>query len=122
VASYTFEVLRGKLAKARSVYMAGALKRYRKNKTAAADKFCEGWVHAVYCLVDVAEPEPEHTKALAAYLQRRGATETLQPRSRELTTGGDGGDHRYVGYAEGKKIKLHQGVGTNPHGVAGLLE
>jgi len=121
VASYTFEVLRAKLAKARTAYMAGALKRYRKNKTAAADKFCEGWVRAVYSLVDVAEPGEEHAKALDAYVQRRGGTETLKSRSRELTTGGDGEGHQFVGYREGKQVKLHQGVGATKPGVAGLL-
>lgn len=121
VASYTFEVLRGKLTKARAAYIETALKRYRKNKTAAADKFCEGWVGAVYSLVNVTESTPEHVAALAAYMDRRGATATLNTRSRELTTGGSGYGHQFVGYAEGKKVELHKGVGGGQSGVAGLL-
>lgn len=121
VASYTFEVLRGKLAKARATYMDIALKRYRKNKTAAADKFCEGWVRAVYALVDVAEPTPEHIQALAAYMQRRGGTTQLATKNRELTTGGAGEGHKFVGYREGKKVELHKGVGAGARATTALL-
>jgi hypothetical protein len=121
VASYTFEVLRAKLTRARSSYMDVALKRYRKNKTAAADKFCEGWVRAVYSLVDIAEPTQEHTEALSVYIKRRGGTTTLATKSRELSTGSAGEGHKFVGYREGQKVELHQGVGVDKYAVAGLL-
>jgi hypothetical protein len=47
VAGYTFSVLARKLTAARAEYTAAKLARYRKNKVAAADEFCVGWVRAV---------------------------------------------------------------------------
>ncbi|MGX9717003.1 DUF7168 domain-containing protein [Janthinobacterium lividum] len=47
VASYAFAVLNRQLLKARTDYTATFLKRYRRNKVAAADEFCSVWVYAI---------------------------------------------------------------------------
>lgn len=111
VAAYAFAVLRRQLMKARNVYIKAALKRYRKNKTAAADQFCEGWVSAVRNLIDEVSPNVEQTESIDAYKKIHYAqVTTLQPRQRDIA---HATAHRTNGYVEGKHAQLHYGVGGN---------
>jgi hypothetical protein len=62
-----FAVLRRQINKARKDYISTALKRHRKNKTAAADEFCMGWVMAAQRQITSTARTPEQDEAIAAY-------------------------------------------------------
>lgn len=111
IAAYTFSVLRRQISKARNEYIKTALKRHRKNKTAAADTFCLGWVSAARRQISFAERTAEQTDAIKAYkLIHYPNAVTLDPRERTLKKNAD--DHRFNGWREGSKAKVHHGVGT----------
>jgi len=113
VGCYTFTVLARKLTSARAAYTATALKRYRKNKVAAADAFCEGWVAAVRAQITKAVRSIEHETALAAYKDLHYQnTGTLKTSSRELSERANPDVHRYVGILEGRKAKVNEGIGA----------
>lgn len=120
-ATYAFTVLRRQLIKARGDYIKTALRRYRKNKTAAADQFCEGWVSAVRNLVSRVYPSAEEAAAISAYKAIHYAqTTSLQPRRRDTGQGGANMAHRVNGYVEGQNAQLHHGVGGSaPTGLLG---
>jgi hypothetical protein len=119
-AAYAFTVLRRQLMKARVEYIKVALKRYKKNKTAAADQFCEGWVIAVRNLVARVYPNADEAAAINAYTAIHYAQTTdMQPRRREMGQSDANMMHRINGYVEGKNAQLHRGVGASA--PAGLL-
>lgn len=120
IAAYTFSVLRRQLAKARTAYIATALKRYRKNKTAAADLFCVGWVRAVHSQISAMHQTREQTEAIAAYKRVNYAESTkLKPRETQMTTSGDHRQHMVKGYIEGKDVSLNRGVGRDQQTLIG---
>lgn len=120
VAAYTFSVLRRQVLKARTEYTQTALKRHRKNKTAAADLFCLGWITAVRRLIAEIAPTAEQTQAIEAYMRiNHGKLTTLEPRNRELSSR-DTNNHARNGFIEGKSATLNRGVGSVSN-VAGLL-
>lgn len=111
VAAYTFAVLRRQLTKARNEYIKAALKRHRKNKTAAADQFCQGWVMAAHRQISAAQRTAEQDEAISAYKRIYYAETTkLDPRVRELKNNAD--EHRFNGWREGSKARVFQGMGT----------
>lgn len=113
VASYTFAVLLRQLKRARKEYMATALKRHAKNKTAAADLFCEGWVVAVRNLIAQVAPTPEQKEAIDCYMRVNYAqTSECQPRDPQGGNRMAAYSHSSRGYVEGKKATLNRGVGT----------
>lgn len=121
VATYTYTVLRRYLIKARSAYIKTALKRYSKNRTAAADMFCEGWIVAVRGLIVAVAPTAEQSRAIDAYMRINHAkTSVLTPR--EVTHGKNVSthDHKYSGYVAGKSVSLNKGVSSGAT-VARLL-
>lgn len=112
VASYTFSVLARKLLAARTEYTKTALARYRKNKVAAADQFCDGWVRAVARAVPAALGDDSRDASLAAYMVRTYPDlGQMKPRRRELANADKALDHRVAGFLEGKKAKVAPGVG-----------
>ena len=113
VASYTFTVLLRQLKRARSAYIATSLKRHTKNKTAAADQFCEGWVLAVRNLIAQIAPTAEQQEAIDTYMRINYAqTSICQSRERQGGNRMAAYDHRRSGYVEGKTATLNRGVGT----------
>lgn len=85
IAAYTFAVLARKLLQARTDYTKSKLKRYRRNKVAAADLFCEGWVNAVAEHVGEANLDDNRRVAIEAYMElRHPDVGTTTPRGREL--------------------------------------
>ncbi len=115
IAAYTFTVLRRQLAKARTEYIQTALKRHRKNKTAAADIFCEGWVFAAQRQIAPVERTAEQDEAIDAYQRINYAhvSGKLKPTSRELKKHND--DHWCKGWREGKTARVNPGVNANEH-------
>ncbi|MFC0349711.1 DUF2786 domain-containing protein [Undibacterium danionis] len=119
IATYTFAVLRRQLTKARANYIATALKRHRKNKTAAADMFCVGWVEAVHNQIQQLSPTPEQEEAIAAYMKANHA-KLLPLKERERKVSGTSGhNHLWNGFAEGKKVTLNRGVGNQEQSLIG---
>lgn len=119
VASYTFTVLLRQLKRARSAYMATALKRHTKNKTAAADQFCEGWVIAVRNLIAQVAPTAEQREAIDTYMRINYAqTSVCEPRERLGGNRMATHNHRHSGYVEGKTATLNRGVGSAASAVA----
>jgi len=119
VACYTFTVLLRQLRRSRTNYIRTALKRYRKNKTAAADQFCEGWVIAVRNLIAAVAPTPEQKRAIEAYMHINYA-HTRNVSARSAQPAGVRNDHRDSGYMQGKQAQLNRGVGMAQ--TAALLE
>lgn len=113
VASYTFTVLSRQLKKARVEYIRVALKRHRKNKVAAADQFCVGWVRAVRGLIASVAPTADLVKAIEAYKRANYAETTkLASRDRQLT-GPRTRDHAVYGFIAGQHAQLNRGVGAD---------
>lgn len=107
VASYTFAVLARKLMAARAEYTKAKLQRYKKNKVAAADEFCIGWVRAVASQVPDALPDETRDNAVEAYKARNyPELSELAPRRRALADERRATDHRVNGYIEGKKARV----------------
>lgn len=120
IATYTFSVLRRQLAKARAEYMKTALKRHRKNKTAAADLFCVGWVNAVHNQIKTLQPTPEQEEAINAYKRINYAQAgQLKPRENKLNNQANHGQHEWNGFVEGKKANLNRGVSTQQQSLIG---
>jgi hypothetical protein len=112
IASYTFTVLRRKLLQARADYTAIALKRYRKNKVAAADAFCTGWAVSACGKVLPAAPVPEQVRAIAAYRAREfGATSVTKGNDRAVAVKSLPDHHKMRGYIAGDKVTVQPGVG-----------
>lgn len=110
VAAYTFKVLARQLKAARVRYMQVALKRHRKNRVAAADQFCVGWVVAVRGLVAAMAPTAAQVLAIDAYTRVNYAkTSSLAPSNRQLT-GPRTTEHGAIGYIVGQQAQLHRGV------------
>jgi len=113
VAGYTFTVLARKLTTARAEYAANKLARYRKNKVAAADQFCDGWVLAVANAVPAALGDDARDTSLAAYMARTyPELGEMKPRRRELANVSRATDHRVNGYIEGKKAKVASAIAS----------
>ena len=111
VASYTFEVLARRLAAARTEYMKTRLTRYTKNKIAAADQFCLGWVHAVSKAIGASDKDESANLAITAYIDRTYSNLTdMKSTSRALTNKADASLHISNGWREGKKERVHQAV------------
>lgn len=113
VAGYTFTVLARKLTMARVQYTKNKLGKYRKNKVAAADEFCVGWVRAVAVCAPGTPADVEMDASLIAYMTATYPDlGTLTPRQRELANIERASDHRFNGFLEGKKTKVNVGIGN----------
>lgn len=113
VAGYTFTVLARKLVAARANYTKTKLTRYKKNKVAAADQFCDGWVLAVAKAVPAMQGDDARDASLAAYMARTYPdVETMTPRRRELANDTRATDHRVNGFLEGRKAHVNTGIGS----------
>lgn len=121
IAAYTFQVLSRQLRKARAGYIKTALKRHRKNKTAAADQFCEGWVVAVRDLISNVVPFADQVKAIEAYKKVHYAvTSTVEVRSRELAHPRQNTGHFHGGFVAGQSAQLHNAMpGATQHALLG---
>lgn len=121
VASYSFSVLARKLTAARSQYASTALKRYRKNKVAAADEFCVGWVLGVKQNVLPSAPSDEEQLALTAYMETNYPDlQKLATSRRELTDSRRSDGHKLVGAIVGSQEQLHQGLSGGAQDVLKL--
>lgn len=112
IAAYTFAVLRRQMLKARTEYISTALKRYKKNKTAAADLFCRGWVQAIQRQVASVKPTEEQEEAISAYKRiNYGETTKLKSSERKIS-GSNSINHLHNGWVVGQNAKLSRGVGS----------
>lgn len=121
VAAYTFAVLSRKLTAARTEYAKLHLARYSKNKVAAADLFCDGWVLAIARDVATAALSDGDRAALEAYMGIHfGNTGTLRTTSRELADSGRADRHHGNGWIEGKKAGVNPGIAAKSAAPAQL--
>ena len=121
VAVYTYTVLRRQLLKARAEYIKSALKRYSKNKIAAADLFCEGWIVAVRRLIAAVAPSAEQARAIDAYMRINHATlGTVAPREAAGGKSVSAMNHKSSGYMEGQHARLDRGVTGAAVGLIGV--
>lgn len=121
IASYTFFVLAKKLAQARILYTKEKLKRYRKNKVAAADMFCNGWVLAVSAYVNRTENSPERQSSIDAYMSLNfSGLVNLDTKKRELVNMEKNSEHRHNGWIEGKKVQIHDAI-SSQHEAAPMI-
>jgi hypothetical protein len=111
IASYTFTVLARKLKTSRADYTKTKLTRYTKNKVAAADQFCDGWVRAVARAVPSALGDDSRDGSVAAYMEiTYPELGKVKPRRRELANTTRAVDHMVNGYIEGKKAHVNTGI------------
>lgn len=111
VTAYTFTVLARKLTAARALYTKTALTRYRKNKVAAADEFCAGWVSAMARNVVAAEVDGERRESISAYMGIHFPNTTSgKVTNRELADTGRADRHHLNGWVEGRKERVHAGI------------
>jgi hypothetical protein len=113
IAAYTFAVLRRQINKARKDYISTALKRHRKNKTAAADEFCMGWVMAAQRQITSTARTPEQDEAIAAYKRIHYANAVKEKTARLRETKNTSDRHIANGWEEGRKARVHQGMSNN---------
>lgn len=114
VAGYSFAVLARLLTSARADYSRTVLKRYRKNKVAAADQFCLGWVLGVRDNVLPSPPTDEEKLAIASFMKINYPEITeLTSTRRQLADSHRAAEHTIVGIAVGAQTQLHQGVGSD---------
>lgn len=111
VAAYAFDVLARQLRKARADFIGGLRKNIKPStKTSRADNYCEGWVNAVWRTVKAfACTEAETTLMQAYYAKRYSDLNKAEMREAKKVRGSD--ESRYMGYLDGKNVKLHHGVG-----------
>ncbi|MCE3602734.1 DUF2786 domain-containing protein [Massilia sp. P8910] len=111
VAAYTFTILARRLTAARTLYTKTALTRYRKNKVAAADEFCIGWVCAMRKNVTAVDVSADRHEAISAY---KGIHfPDLAPgrqTTRALANSAQADQHHLNGWLEGKKARVHAGI------------
>lgn len=112
VAKYAADVLARQAMGARRKYIDERLSRCKtKTKTARADAFCLGWVHAACALLEKCERHPAIEKYMA---QKHSGLTDLTARDRSKTAGARGNDDAYCGYQAGKSAQLHEAVGAGP--------
>lgn len=110
VAAYTFKVLARQIKSARMRYMKVALKRHRKNRLAAADQFCAGWVTAVRGLIASVAPTAAQVQAIEAYARANYAETSKLVQSNRQLSGPRTSEHGAIGYIVGQQAQLHRGV------------
>jgi hypothetical protein len=110
VGKYTFDVLVRQLRRARRDYMATALKRCFRNKTARADEFCEGWVSAVVGTIQPSEVSPEQHTLIETYMRTQYATAKMQARQRKTSAMESLEDH-LQGRIQGQNAIVNPGIG-----------
>jgi hypothetical protein len=106
-AEYALKVLQRKLGAQRTKYLR-CLEQvlYRKNKTALADNFCLGWIHAIEGEVVKFVNQPGVDKLVEEYKNKKSAGECEAKKS-------DGSDVGYVdGMRKGKKERLYRPMET----------
>jgi len=114
VAGYTFSVLTRKLAFARAEYTKAKLGKYKKNKVAAADEFCGGWVAAVARGISDTSFDGGREASLLSYMSRSYSNLVCAtPRRRSLTNEGRAFDHRFNGFSEGRGARVNVGIESN---------
>jgi hypothetical protein len=123
VASYAFHVLNRQARKARTEYMATALKRVKRAavKTVRADLFCEGWIRTALGAVTAWTAAPEHEAAVEAFLSvKYPSLQKLKTADRRPKGGLR--DHQFNdlarGVAAGRSAVLNRGVGASPDPLA----
>ena len=112
VAKYAADVLLRQAKSARKDYIDKQLSRCKtKTKTARADAFCFGWVHAACALLEKYDRHPAIEKYMA---QKHSGLTDLTARDRSKMAGARGNDDAYCGYQAGKSAQLHDGVSAGP--------
>jgi hypothetical protein len=109
MAAYAFDVLYRQLKIARKSYLKSLHSRMLKqNKTIHADRYCEGWVHAVTANLSTEELPEEEKKLITDYQQHK-----LGPSGKAAKTtrrkGGSLSDYRN-GIDDGQQINVNQPV------------
>jgi len=114
IAAYSYTVLSRQLAKARTDYAKTHLKRYRKNKVAAADEFCAAWVLAAGRNVAAAAITDDRRQAIDAYMELQHPTlGQLTTTSRSLANTDHAERHARNGWIAGHGAHVHAGLGQN---------
>lgn len=125
VAGYVYTVLYRQILKARKDFISNLSKRYKRiNKTLRADKYCEGFVAALYKKVSVMALNEKETQALTIYIEKHYPKTSAVVHARETD--------RYAkakqrlpndsthGYQDGQQAYLHYGVSGSQQEKAAL--
>ncbi|WP_426817890.1 DUF2786 domain-containing protein [Winslowiella sp. 2C04] len=121
VAAYAFDVLSRQLRAARKNFKDTHLRRYaRKNITALADQFCEGWAAGAYHAVSAMVLPEEQAQQMKAYAERMKSDGTEEAKTRLAKECNGHQQAAWLGYSEGKNAKVYHGVGTT-HNEPGAI-
>ncbi len=111
IAAYSYTVLSRQLVEARTEYTRTHLKRYRKNKVAAADEFCAGWVQAVGRNVPAMALSDQRADAINAYMSLHFPDlGQLTTTTRALANTDQAARHGRAGWVAGHGARVHAGV------------
>lgn len=116
IAVYAWTVLSRQLVRARTEYVAGMSRRIKlETRIARADTFCEGWVSAVYHLVQrFAVSESESTLMEAFIKREQSELSTTFGRGAKKTRGGTG-NAGHDGFLAGQNATLNHAVNGAGH-------
>lgn len=115
IAAYSYAVLSRQLIKARADYTKTHLKRYRKNKVAAADEFCTAWVLAAGRNAPAAAITHDRCMAIDAYMAlQHPKLGQLTTTSRALANTDHAERHARNGWIAGHGAHVHSGIGGTP--------
>lgn len=113
VAAYAFDVLSRQLRAARKSFHDSHLRRYaRKNATALADKFCEGWASGAFHAVNALVISEEQSQQMQAYSEKMKSDGVVEAKTREAKQCSGHQKAAWLGYSEGKNARIHHGVST----------
>lgn len=112
IAAYSYAVLSRQLTQARADYTATHLKRYRKNKVAAADEFCIGWVQAADRHAPATALTDDRRKAIDAFMSLNyPSLGELTTTTRALANPERAARHGANGWIAGHGAHVHAGLG-----------
>lgn len=114
VAAYSYAVLSRQLVTARTEYAKTHLKRYRKNRVAAADEFCAGWVNAVGRNVPAIAITDDRRQAIDAFMSLHfPQLGQLTTTSRALANSDHAERHSRNGWIAGHAAQVNLGLERN---------
>lgn len=111
IAAYAFDVLARQMTAARKDFISELHKNTKPaNRTAKADKFCEGWASGVWNIVAELVPTDAENTLMASYFNRQLADgmETNSCREARKCNGSDSAST--AGYLSGRRAQLSHGV------------
>ncbi len=112
-AAYVFDVLTRLIKKARKEFQSTYCPFMNSaQKSRAANQFCDGWASGVYYAISEFIVPDEQIEKMDAYTEslRRDGLEVAKEQREQSQKGRKDSAYKFLGYVEGKKAAIFQGV------------